>query len=634
MKRMYLSLAALLCLCIALAAKERVIERPPFLVSSTNSIEVSRIVLSDTATVLHIYANNRPGYWIKIASGSFLQDNNGETYPLLKGIGITPDKEFWMPQSGEAEFQLVFPPLPAHTATINFSEGADIANGYNIWGLRLDGKELPPLDLPKEAITHTVNPEANLPQPVLQYGTGILKGRFLDYHPGMARSFYLALSDVLYRTHEPYQVPIKEDGSFQIELELTGTTCIYFYPEGVNQTMQCFVQPGQTTEMYINLRELCRQSSKYHWKDKPFGLPAYINGPMAGIAQELNQYADAIDHLTSYSYWEHWQELSSMNPQTFKTYIAENYARIRQNIEKLPLSLATRQLLTLQKDLSQIYLLNWAANTLAQARQTTQQLSDEEMKNVFKELQAQVPADYIDDSLLQRVDTPQVLLTSNCTELFQGMLYRPMEYLQHEGKDKTLATVLKAVRLSKALQDYATFDEAQQDELAALPEAFRQILNKDNARLQARLEANKLKTGYRIHEVPDATNEKLFEAILAQFSGKVLLVDFWATWCGPCRMANKAMRPMKEELKDQDIVYVYITGETSPLATWKNMIPDIHGEHFRLTNEQWAYLYTQLQIGGVPTYFVVDRTGKVDYKQTGFPGAETIKSKLLEAIAR
>lgn len=180
MKRMYLSLAALLCLCIALAAKERVIERPPFLVSSTNSIEVSRIVLSDTATVLHIYANNRPGYWIKIASGSFLQDNNGETYPLLKGIGITPDKEFWMPQSGEAEFQLVFPPLPAHTATINFSEGADIANGYNIWGLRLDGKELPPLDLPKEAITHTVNPEANLPQPVLQYGTGILKGRFLD----------------------------------------------------------------------------------------------------------------------------------------------------------------------------------------------------------------------------------------------------------------------------------------------------------------------------------------------------------------------------------------------------------------------------------------------------------------------
>lgn len=622
-------LAILLSLCSTLAAKERVIEHPPFLVSSTSSIEVSRIVLSDTATVLHIYANHRPGNWIKITPGSFLQDNKGATYPLRKGIGITPDKEFWVPQSGEAEFQLVFPPLPDHTVSVNFSEGRNITNGFHIWGLRLDGKELPPLDLPKEAIAHTVNPEADLPQPVLQYGTGILKGRFLDYYPGMAKSFYLALADVLYRTHEPYQVSIKEDGSFQIELELTGTTGIYFYPEGVNQTIACFVEPGQTTEMYINLRELCRQSSKFHRQDKPNGLPVYANGPLAAITQELNQYADVIEHTTKYSYWEHWQELAQMNPQAFKAYIGENFARIQQNIEKLPVSQATRQLLALQKRLSQIALLNWAANTLTQARKATQQLSDEEIQDVFKELQAQIPADYIDDSLLQQVDIPQVLLTANCTELFQGLLYRPVEYLQNEGKDKTLATVLKAVRLSKSIQDLASLNEA---ELATLPEAFRQILSKDNARLQAQLEANKQKTGYRIHEAPDVSDEELFDAIIAPFRGKVLLVDFWATWCGPCRMANKAMKPMKEELKDKDIVYVYITGETSPLATWQNMIPDIPGEHFRLTDAQWGYLRDQFEANGVPTYLIVNRTGNITYKQTGFPGAEVIKTQLLKAL--
>ena len=143
---------------------------------------------------------------------------------------------------------------------------------------------------------------------------------------------------------------------------------------------------------------------------------------------------------------------------------------------------------------------------------------------MFKELQAQIPADYIDDSLLQQVDIPQVLLTANCTELFQGLLYRPVEYLQNEGKDKTLATVLKAVRLSKSIQDLASLNEA---ELATLPEAFRQILSKDNARLQAQLEANKQKTGYRIHEAPDVSDEELFDAIIAPFRGKVLLVDFW-----------------------------------------------------------------------------------------------------------
>ena len=97
-------------------------------------------------------------------------------------------------------------------------------------------------------------------------------------------------------------------------------------------------------------------------------------------------------------------------------------------------------------------------------------------------------------------------------------------------------------------------------------------------------------------------------------------------------MANKAMKPMKEELKDKDIVYVYITGETSPLATWQNMIPDIPGEHFRLTDAQWGYLRDQFEANGVPTYLIVNRTGNITYKQTGFPGAEVIKTQLLKAL--
>ena len=53
---------------------------------------------------------------------------------------------------------------------------------------------------------------------------------------------------------------------------------------------------------------------------------------------------------------------------------------------------------------------------------------------------------------------------------------------------------------------------------------------------------------------------------------------------------------MKEELKDKDIIYLYITGETSPKGTWENMITDIHGEHFRVTNEQWSFLMSSFNI--------------------------------------
>lgn len=106
MRHIHLLLAGfLLCICCTLQAKNRVIDQPAFIVRNTTSIEVSKVVISDTATVLHIYAKYRPKYWIQIAPDSYLTDNNGETYQLRSGIGIIPGKEFWMPESGEAEFQ-------------------------------------------------------------------------------------------------------------------------------------------------------------------------------------------------------------------------------------------------------------------------------------------------------------------------------------------------------------------------------------------------------------------------------------------------------------------------------------------------------------------------------------------------
>ena len=85
----FLLSSLLLCMCCTIQAKNKVIEQPPFVVSSTTSIEVSQVEISDTATVLHIFAKYRPKNWIKIASGSYLQDNplhpsTSQKVPTLK----------------------------------------------------------------------------------------------------------------------------------------------------------------------------------------------------------------------------------------------------------------------------------------------------------------------------------------------------------------------------------------------------------------------------------------------------------------------------------------------------------------------------------------------------------------------
>ena len=87
-----------LMLLASCAKDNRVIEKPVFLASNTTSIEVSKVTLTDSTTVLDIFARYRPKYWIRIAGSSYLTDDKGQTYPIQKGVGIELDKEFWMPE--------------------------------------------------------------------------------------------------------------------------------------------------------------------------------------------------------------------------------------------------------------------------------------------------------------------------------------------------------------------------------------------------------------------------------------------------------------------------------------------------------------------------------------------------------
>ena len=94
--------------------------------------------------------------------------------------------------------------------------------------------------------------------------------------------------------------------------------------------------------------------------------------------------------------------------------------------------------------------------------------------------------------------------------------------------------------------------------------------------MKSELEATKGKTGYKIVEVEkEVAADSLLQVITRPYRGKVVLVDMWNTWCGPCMRAMKSLKPLKEELKE--VVYLYIADETSPEGKWKVTIPDIPG---------------------------------------------------------
>jgi hypothetical protein len=71
------------------------------------------------------------------------------------------------------------------------------------------------------------------------------------------------------------------------------------------------------------------------------------------------------------------------------------------------------------------------------------------------------------------------------------------------------------------------------------------------------------------------------------------------------------MKPLKEEYKDKDLVFVYITDPSSPEDLFSMMIPDIKGQHYKLDKDQQKYIYDFFKVKSIPRYILIGKNGKI-----------------------
>jgi thiol-disulfide isomerase/thioredoxin len=115
-----------------------------------------------------------------------------------------------------------------------------------------------------------------------------------------------------------------------------------------------------------------------------------------------------------------------------------------------------------------------------------------------------------------------------------------------------------------------------------------------------------------IAELPKGSGDELLAQLVQKYKGKVLYIDVWATWCGPCLNQMELVKPIKEQLKDKNVVFVYLCGR-SEKPNWENTLKakEIKGEHYFLTDQQYNDMISKFEIKGIPHFVIVDKTGKV-----------------------
>ncbi len=107
-------------------------------------------------------------------------------------------------------------------------------------------------------------------------------------------------------------------------------------------------------------------------------------------------------------------------------------------------------------------------------------------------------------------------------------------------------------------------------------------------------------------------NNKNVSIKLNSYKGKTVLVDFWASWCGPCRLANKALVKMHNQIKDQNFEIVGISIDTDK-SKWLKAIEKDKMKHQQLIDPKGFDAKSAVSFGvdALPSTYLFDAKGKL-----------------------
>lgn len=474
------------------------------------------------------------------------------------------------------------------------------------------------------------------------YLQGYLKG----YDPRLGfDSGILYLSNEITRKDYPTVVPINPDGSFECKFILSYPVCQNLTLN--NQWIPFYAEPGDTVTMYLDWEDIMARSRA---RDNKYPL---IHTAYMGKTAALSYLAVTLNDLIDYPYEKLNKAQKTLTPAQFQKQLEPYTARWQQQADSLCRLYATSQkAVSLIRNhtaikAGEIYF-DYQMPRSYYARQDT----------ANQVLQVQPDASYYDFLKQMPLDEMSALACSRISVFINRFEYMdPLEAANNAYKSLAGEEDFKKLPDNeKLIRIYAKKYEIQDSIIQALCNEhspllwqiarvrdLRAIVAQQTSRKDAECLIGKtqaiithpyMQTAVKdmidelhpagrtaSYQLPAGKATDIFRRIIAPHAGKVLFIDFWGIYCGPCRGGIQATADLRRQYRNHpDFQFVYITSEKeSPGKAYTDYVEkNLKGEAcYRLTDTEYKYMRQLFQFNGIPHYVIVEKDGSISTEDVG-----------------